>query len=73
MMRFELVSERPTGSRRHVVIDGQRHILVDVSTLGNLAWDAAGTIEFPPVAPGWATLRVGPVRHAAWFEGGRTL
>lgn len=71
MMAFEVSPDRPTTHRQHVVIDGQRHILLDLRTLEGLGWDVRGSIAYPDPAPGWATTRIGTTRFCAWFEGGR--
>jgi hypothetical protein len=50
----------------HVYIDGQRHQVVALESLENLAYPAYD-IALPPGA-GWATTEVGDARFAAWIK-----
>lgn len=59
--------EAPISRRRHVTVDGRRHIEVEPGTLYALASDIDAEVDLPDEPTGYATLRVDQVRFAAAF------
>jgi hypothetical protein len=70
-MPLEGLAARCQSRRQRVAIDGVWHLIIPLDSMEGIAWDAAGSIEYPSPAPGWAISHIGNVRYAAWFGGGR--